>query len=412
MGEMVYARYLLNGDPVERARLRRAANEDVFGVQIATNDVGEGVAAMRLAREAGADFVDLNCGCPIHEATRRGLGSALLRNPKRCEAEPSDGDTLPVHSTDKTFPPSTHRLGELVRGLVDGGVDIPLTVKVRLGTSNRDINVLEVAEEMVGAGAAGLTVHGRSAQERYSSAANWAMIKEVVERVDSRIPVVGNGDVLTFDGGIRRIETAGVDSVMVGRGALETPWVFDEGGWEPDTMERVEVYRRLACYMKEHFGDDGRGRKMASYFFPWHFEFFCRHSPGKESMQSRLSDMDTNPPPLESLLACRDQRAHKRIAGILWDSRDDGDAVTKLTELAESAVMGEIRRGVKEEDGEGGVEELSNIPGEDKRARKRRAPKPKRTEMEVEKIRAERKAKREAAGITDFKHVSGKRRGS
>ena len=84
MGEMVYARNLLHGDAVEHARLRKAKNEHLFGVQIATNNVEEAVAALKLIKTAGAaDFVDLNCGCPINEATRRGLGSALLRNPNR-----------------------------------------------------------------------------------------------------------------------------------------------------------------------------------------------------------------------------------------------------------------------------------------------------------------------------------------
>ena len=83
---MAFARGLARNDLVERARLRRseieASEENCFGVQLATNTVDEGVKAAKLAADAGARFVDLNCGCPIHEATRRGLGSALLRSPR------------------------------------------------------------------------------------------------------------------------------------------------------------------------------------------------------------------------------------------------------------------------------------------------------------------------------------------
>jgi tRNA-dihydrouridine synthase 3 len=80
VSEMVFARFLLKGNPVEKARLRRHASEPLYGVQIATNQISEGVNAGRLAFDAGADFLDLNCGCPIHETWKRGLGAVL--NPK------------------------------------------------------------------------------------------------------------------------------------------------------------------------------------------------------------------------------------------------------------------------------------------------------------------------------------------
>ena len=78
-------KHLLEGDRREAARWRRCDNEELFGVQIATNVIDEGVRAIELAKEHGASWVDLNCGCPIHEATRRGLGSALLRKPANCQ---------------------------------------------------------------------------------------------------------------------------------------------------------------------------------------------------------------------------------------------------------------------------------------------------------------------------------------
>mmetsp|Transcript_20251 Transcript_20251/g.42432 ORF Transcript_20251/g.42432 Transcript_20251/m.42432 type:complete len:448 (-) Transcript_20251:24-1367(-) len=388
MGEMVYARHLLQGDPVEKARLRRAPNEGTFGVQIATNNVEEGVAAMKIAKEEGADFVDINCGCPIFEATRRGLGSALLRNPKR--------------------------LGGLVDGLVNSGVDIPVTVKIRLGTDDKNINVLDVAEEIVGAGAAALTIHGRSAQQRYSSAADWGKIKEVVETVaGSGTLVVGNGDIVSYGDKRRRIDETGVDAVMVGRGAMEKPWIFDNTGWEPDLKERVEVYRRLAWYSKEHFGDDDKGKRKAFFFLPFHWEFFCRYHPDKTDMQGRrdtgsIDDMD----PLYRLMSCRDTRAHKIISDLLWDSGGDAEAVAMLSRYAEGADFAAIWNGERGDNDEQEVEELSNFPNEEKKIRKRRTVKPKRSPEDIEQVRAERKAKRERLGITDFKHVSGKRRGS
>jgi tRNA-dihydrouridine synthase 3 len=139
VGEMVFARYLIKGDHRETARLRRAPNEKIFGVQIATNEVEEGVRAVSLAADAGADWVDLNCGCPIYEATRRGLGSALLRRPDK--------------------------LASLVRGISDQSA-LPLSVKVRIAPEGRDVNVREVVDLLRDAGAAAVTIHGRTAEQR------------------------------------------------------------------------------------------------------------------------------------------------------------------------------------------------------------------------------------------------------
>lgn len=402
MGEMIYARNLIKSDRVEKARLRRAPSEQIYGVQMATNQVDEGIRAMVLAQEAGADFVDLNCGCPIYAATRRGLGSSLLRSPPK--------------------------LAKLVHGIVQGkadhGVDIPLTVKIRLGTELDKINVREVVSSLREAGAAAVTVHGRTAQQRYSKSADWDLIKKVVEdRNEStsdhlKVPIIGNGDILTHYEARRRIEEAGVDSVMVGRGALIKPWIFqefrDNQVWEPDVQDRIAVYRTLSTYMKEHFGDDDMGRKKSWYFLPWHFEFLCRYIPlpekefGPRSIERpliqtrlRLGSDDLELSTLEILLSHRSPDTHKLIAAALWESTSDLDAVTKLTTLAESQEFQEIRNASLNSENErrtsGDADELANIPDSDKRSkykRRGRNPKPQRTPEEIAAIRAERAAKK------------------
>ena len=146
VSEMVYAKFLLKGDPIEKARLRHNADlEHAFGVQIATNKIEEGVAAAAIAKEAGATFVDLNCGCPIYDATRRGVGSALLRRPDK--------------------------LTRLVTELADGA-QIPITVKVRTGPGNEGAeNILEVVSRLADTQAcAALTIHGRTTQQRCGNA--------------------------------------------------------------------------------------------------------------------------------------------------------------------------------------------------------------------------------------------------
>lgn len=390
LSEMVYARSLLKGDAVERARLRRAPNEECFGVQIATNDVEEGRKAMQLIHEAGtADFVDLNCGCPIREATRRGLGSSLLRSPKK--------------------------LNRLVRGITDQS-DLPLTVKIRLGCEDDTINVEELVPAIIEAGAAAVTIHGRTAQQRYSKACDWDRIRRsVVDNAESRVPIIGNGDILTHYEAKMRIEQSGVDAVMVGRGALMKPWIFKEfregTSYSPDAKERVAIYRTLASYMKDHFGDDEMGKKKSFNFLPWHFEFLCRYvelpeeewsAASKETplIQSRIVPDYEDMPPLGQLLACRNKKTHERISHILWDSSCDADAIHSLTDFAESPDFRDIQKAESNNMASSSeTEELANIPARMRNDDRRRGrnPKPKRTPEEIRIVRAERAAKRAAA---------------
>lgn len=407
MGEMVFARHLINGDRLERTRLRRAPNEQLFAVQIATNGVDEGLSAVKMAHEAGADWVDLNCGCPIYEATRRNLGSALLRFPDK--------------------------LATLVGGIAAES-PLPLSVKIRIAAEGGEVNVREVVTKLRDAGAAAVTIHGRSATDRYAKAADWNLISQCVadnRRAGSSMPIIGNGDVLTHYEATQRIRDSGVNGVMVGRGALMKPWLFQEfkdgRSWDPTAVERVEVYRRLTAYMKEHFGDDDRGRKKAWYFLPWHFDFLTRYRPLPEEtyaqlaletplMQTRFDQIDEEASPLERILAHTDKAAHEMIAACLWEATSDSDAAHKLEALADSAELKAL--GQVEDSAE--VSELANIPqgGEDKssggakrgRSRRRREPKPQRTEAEIAELRKVRAAKRLATGAPP--HVSGKRRGS
>ncbi|CAB9528561.1 synthase [Seminavis robusta] len=371
MSEMVYARFLIKGDPTEQARLRRASNEECFGVQIATNDIHEGKAAISLAAQ-NADFIDLNCGCPIYEATRRGLGSALLRSPEK--------------------------LGKLDT----------------LGRDASSVNVLDIARAVREAGASALTIHGRTAIQGYHKAADWSLIQQIVEENqqyddDKAMCIVGNGDIFTHWEAHRRIEETGVDAVMVGRGALIKPWIFQEfqqrKSWEPDLEERIAIYRRLTCYMKDHFGDDELGRKKSWNFLPWHLDFLARytgfpdaeyaHVMSDEPLIQRRKPPSDNIAPLGLLLEHGSKATHERIAGILWDSTSDKEAVANLQSFAESKEFETIQN-CHEDDGKNEeTTELANIRSGGKwRKRRGRSPKPQRTPEEIAAIRAERAAKK------------------
>mmetsp|Transcript_25247 Transcript_25247/g.54370 ORF Transcript_25247/g.54370 Transcript_25247/m.54370 type:complete len:468 (+) Transcript_25247:2-1405(+) len=383
VSEMIYARSLLKGSPVENARMRRSNQERTFGIQFATNQVSEGLDAIHQATALGADFCDLNCGCPIYDVTRRGLGSSLLRSP--------------------------NKLHKLVKGLVDGS-DIPITVKIRLGCEADSINCLDNVKAIREAGATAITIHGRTAQQGYSKDADWELIRQAVVESEKEgyghVSIIGNGDILTHYEARRRMEETGVHSVMVGRGALTKPWIFkefnDNETWSPDAKERVQIYRTLANYMKDHFGDDEMGRKKSWSFLPWHFEFLSRYTPypeeefASQSIEKPLIQKRVVLPdhmdPLDVLLSNRCRDTHDAIASILWESDSDMSAFHKLNEFAESHEFEEIIRtggASSEED-----KVLANLPLR-KGKRRGRRPGPKRTEEEIAQIRAKRAMKKE-----------------
>jgi tRNA-dihydrouridine synthase 3 len=319
VGEMAVARRLLRGETREFALLRSHAEEPCFGVQLAGNKVEDLSEAARLAESRGARFVDLNCGCPIHQITGRGLGASLLQKPARVA-----------------------RLVEAMRK----AVGVPVTVKLRTGYREERPNVVEVARACEEAGAAALTIHGRSREQRYNRAADWDLIGRVA--AERRVPVVGNGDILTHYEADARRRRSGVASVMLARGALIKPWLFRElregRTWLPSAEQRLEVSWRLVELMREHFGADERGRRRILGFLPWHLDFFSRYRPLPEEeyleaslkhplIQTRLG-RGADLPPLEALLRDPRPETHERLAGALLDGESFTDALERTRRLA------------------------------------------------------------------------------
>jgi tRNA-dihydrouridine synthase 3 len=357
LSEMAFARPLARGDRVERTRLRKGPGEACFGFQFTTNNIGEGLAAARLAAEAGASFVDLNAGCPIHEATRRGLGAALLR--------------------------STRKLATLAAGIAEGS-PLPLTVKIRTGLTANSVNVDDTVAALAMAGVAAVTIHGRTQEQRYKRAADWGAIARAAA-THPTLPVVGNGDALAhWEVAARLTITPG--GVMTGRGALMCPWMWkdlaDGRAWLPSTAERVAVYRRLMCGFRDYLGNDEKGWRKAQYFLPSHFDFLCRwrpwpddvygpggpgHDPDRPLMSRRLPVADpllgetlAELSPLERALRCADAGAHAALAAAMWGAGSDAEAVRSCEAAAVEGLAGweeaarAADRGAQDEDGRGG----------------------------------------------------------
>ena len=290
MSEMTVARRLKQKRRSEFALIRRAADERFFGVQLAGNNPEEMAWAAQLVESRGADLVDVNLGCPIDFFTRKGLGAAIAREPKR--------------------------VGRIVAAM-KAAVRVPVTVKIRLGWNNEHRNYMDVARVAVDAGVDAIFVHGRTRAARYTASADWNAIGDVAAAVP--VPVIGNGDLL-FRPDIDTAFGSRCTAVMTARGALIKPWLFreaTEGDLDLSAEERLEIYRRYVALAKAHWGEDEHGVSRIREFLLWHLGFWCRYAPRRAdgtypAMQQRESW--TPRTPLEALLARSDAPAHEFLA--------------------------------------------------------------------------------------------------
>ena len=318
VGEMAVVKKLLGNRSSEFALLRSHASEPFFGAQLADKKPETLAEGARIAESRGARFVDLNCGCPIDQMTRRGLGASLLRKPGRLA-----------------------RLIEAMRK----AVSVPVTVKLRTGWSEGKQNVSILARACEEAGASAIVIHGRTREQRYSRAADWDLIGRVA--AERTVPVVGNGDILTHFEARARMEQAGVDSLMLARGALIKPWLFREiregRSWLPTAGERLAVIWRFVELLRDHFGVSEKGRERMLRFLPWHLNFFCRYRPFPEAefaAQARSHPLIQTRPktetgllPLEALLRDSRSETHERLSREFLESGSREEATARALRL-------------------------------------------------------------------------------
>lgn len=157
-------------------------------------------AAAKVIEDLGFDVVDFNCGCPVDKVTKDGSGSGMLRTPEK--------------------------VGDIISKMV-AAVQIPVTLKIRLGWDDDSINAVEIAKIAYAAGAASLTIHGRTRQQGYSGNARWEYIREVKEAVPN-LNLVGNGDLFTAPIADDLVAATGCDAVLVARGTMGQPWIAQE----------------------------------------------------------------------------------------------------------------------------------------------------------------------------------------
>ncbi|ACC82367.1 tRNA dihydrouridine synthase DusB [Nostoc punctiforme] len=241
-------------------------------------------AAVKAVAE-GADTVDINMGCPVNKITKNGGGSSLLRQPEVAEA--------------------------IVREVVKA-VDVPVTVKTRIGWNDNEITILDFAKRMEDAGAQMITVHGRTRAQGYNGNARWEWITRVKEVLS--IPVIGNGDIFSVEAAVKCLEQTGADGVMCSRGTLGYPFLVGEIDHflktgeilpTPTPIQRLECARDHLQALWEYKGD--RGVRQARKHMTWYAKGFV----GAAELRGQLSLVEK----VDQGLAMIDQAIEKLTNG-------------------------------------------------------------------------------------------------
>uniref|UniRef100_A0A182R6J2 tRNA-dihydrouridine(47) synthase [NAD(P)(+)] n=1 Tax=Anopheles funestus TaxID=62324 RepID=A0A182R6J2_ANOFN len=259
-GEMACAIPIISGATQEWALTKRHSSEDLFGVQLCGhNSKLVASAAQIIAEKADIDFIDLNTGCPIDLIFNQGGGSALLRRQ----------NVLQV------------MVQSCARVLADYGKEF--TVKTRIGIYTNKLIAHEMVPKFEDWGASLITIHGRTKEQRYTKRADWEYLQQCASQAQS-VPVFGNGDIFCYDDyETIREKCPNIAGVMVGRGALIKPWVFQEikerKTLDPSSAERFEMLKRYVNYGLEHWGSDTKGVETTRRFLLEWQSFLYRYVP-------------------------------------------------------------------------------------------------------------------------------------
>lgn len=246
--------------------------ERPIGIQIFGDKIESMRQAADIAQKAEPEIVDINYGCPVKKVACKGAGAGILLD----------------------LPKMQKMTEEIVKQ-----VDLPVTVKTRLGWDDSTIQIVEVAKRLQDVGIQALTIHGRTRKQMYKGEADWTKIAEVKHHQDIHIPIFGNGDIDSPEKALEYKNTYGVDGIMIGRAAIGYPWIFNEikhffeTGEKlplPTLKERVDVAKR---HLK--FSLEWKGEKQGILEMRRHYTNYFRGIRDFKPYRTRLVEsMDSN----------------------------------------------------------------------------------------------------------------------
>lgn len=246
--EMISTKGIIYGSQKTFSLADRSKSEHPFALQLFGNNPDDFKKAIKILGDRIPEIIDINMGCPATKIVKENSGSALMKTPELC--------------------------GEIVYAAKSVS-PVPITVKIRSGWSESTVNAPTVAKICEQAGAAAITVHGRTKQQGYSGSCNREIIKLVKEAV--KIPVIGNGDITSAQSATDMIDFTKCDMVAIGRGAMGNPWIFSEINalsegkklTPPSIIEKIGVMKlhveKLCEYKGEHRGITEARKHLSCY---------------------------------------------------------------------------------------------------------------------------------------------------
>ena len=266
--EMVSSRALVYKDK-KSAKLLRKNEGSICGAQIFGNDPEIMAEGARLALEiSGCDFIDINMGCPMPKIANSGDGCGLMRTPELA--------------------------GDIVAA-VTKAVDVPVTVKCRLGWDKGNINVLDFTKRMEQNGAAMVAVHGRTRSMLYTGVADWDMIHKVKDQLS--IPVIANGDIVDGESAVKCLKRTGADGVMIGRSVFGDPWIFEEvaAALKGETYPGRPILKdRIAVAVKQfQLSEQDHGEHIACLEARKHFAWYLRGVRNASYYKREITSLNT-----------------------------------------------------------------------------------------------------------------------
>jgi nifR3 family TIM-barrel protein len=278
VNEMVMATALVHGSAKTERMVTFAPDESPRSLQLYGSDpIMLARAVTKLCENDIVDHIDMNFGCPVAKVTRKGGGAAVPAKPN------------------------------LLRAIMKAAVKaaepygVPVTAKFRIGVDEDLITYLNTGRIAEEEGIASIALHARTAEQHYSGTARWDAIAALKESVTS-IPVLGNGDIWTADDAVRMVNETGCDGVVIGRGCLGRPWLFEDladafNGREvkaPRTLGFVvDVMKRHLRTLVEHFGDDSSGTSRGVRDFRKHVSWYLTGYPVGGEVRHRLATADS-----------------------------------------------------------------------------------------------------------------------
>ena len=261
--EMVSAKALCYNDKKTASILKKGTNPAPFAVQIFGSDPKTMAEGAKIALEiSGASVLDINMGCPMPKIVSNGEGSALMKSPE---------------------------LAFKIIEAIKNAVDVPVTVKHRIGWNSSSINGVEFAKNAEIAGADAICVHGRTATQLYSGKADRQVIAQIKKAVG--IPVFANGDICSADDAVSMLKDTGADGIAIARGALGNPWLFDEIYARLNNLPKpkeISLNERLDTALKQIEKTVlYKGERIALLEARKHLCYYLKYIPGSKAFKVR-----------------------------------------------------------------------------------------------------------------------------